>query len=411
MQTTFRLFFVFIFFLAATPTLFAQATPKDSLPRFIFEGYGSMQYSKYNWQIFPDKRSEIDLERFTMGGGYRFDKQWSMQGEIEIEHGGTGATVEFDRFEEFGEFEYEIEKGGEILLEQLHIDFTPSANSIIMAGRVKVPFGLYNFMDEPKEYSTTSLPEMESAILPTAWTEMGIATQHKLGKLTLRTALISGLDGSAFNSANFVRRGNQRRFETVKAEDLALAIRLDYQIGDNADTKIGASFYGGNTRNNRPKPDLKVDAYLALADVHATLEGKLIRGSLLGVWGVLQNSEAVTIANRSLSNNLNVKRTPVGSQALGVSAEVGLQLFELWRKTPHKDALMAFLRYDYYDTQFRTEGLVFNNPRWERQTATIGLNYSPIPQIIFKAQYSYTDFGTNVADKQKTFSMGLGFQF
>ena len=41
-----------------------------------------------------------------------------LEAELEFEHGGTGITMEFDKLEEFGEFEMEVEKGGEVIVEK-----------------------------------------------------------------------------------------------------------------------------------------------------------------------------------------------------------------------------------------------------------------------------------------------------
>ena len=47
--------------------------------------------------------------------GYDFGKGWSMGMEIEFEHGGTESAIEIEN-EEGGEYEAEIERGGEVAL-------------------------------------------------------------------------------------------------------------------------------------------------------------------------------------------------------------------------------------------------------------------------------------------------------
>ena len=73
-------------------------------------------YFNYDWDTHPEKRDEADLERLVLEGKYQFNEQWSIHAEVEYEHGGTGATMEFDVFEEFGEFEQEIEKVEKLFL-------------------------------------------------------------------------------------------------------------------------------------------------------------------------------------------------------------------------------------------------------------------------------------------------------
>lgn len=86
---------------------------------------------------------------------------------------------------------------------------------------------------------------MESQILPENWTENGIGVSGVLGKrnnLKYHVSLVNGLDGSAFNSANWIKRGNQKRFEMVNAENFALCLRLDNQVNKNL--LYGFSIYG-----------------------------------------------------------------------------------------------------------------------------------------------------------------------
>jgi hypothetical protein len=131
-----------------------------------------------------------------------------------------------------------------------------------------------------------------------------------------------------------------------------------------------------------------------------------VRGLFL--YGTLENSDLVSKANRNLSNNLNVKRTPIGSKALGGYLEVGYNLFAFFKSSRICD---LFVRYDNYDTMAVVEGEIFDNPRWERQTWTFGANYHPHPQLVFKGHYARRRLGTEVDNKENTFALGLGFQY
>ena len=64
--------------------------------------------------------------------------------EIEFENGGTGATMEIEHNKEGGEIETEIEKGGEVALEQLHITKHFSNAFNLRIGHMIVPVGLTN---------------------------------------------------------------------------------------------------------------------------------------------------------------------------------------------------------------------------------------------------------------------------
>jgi len=386
-----------------------EATSSDVkwYDKFTMASYGVMNYHRYDWQILPSKRNDIDFERAVVQLGYQPSKRWLFNMELEIEAGGTGVALEFDPLEEFGEYEYEIGKGGEVWLEQFNFQYNITDNHQITFGRLKVPFGLMSFMDEPTEYHTATLSEMENTILPTNWTEFGVMASGRIkGNWKYYGGIVNGLDGSAFNSANFIKRGNQKRFETTNVNDIAVVGRIDYELG--YEKGFGVSGYFGNTVNNRPKPDIQYDAYLALVEAHGVYELAPFEFSGIVLYGQLQNSEAVSIANRNLSNNLNVKRTPVGRSVLGWSAEVAFEPFDLFKKHPNSE-LYFYGRIDSYDTQFTTQGAIFNNPRWDRITYSGGISFMPTIWLVFKAQYARQYLGITNNRIQDTFSMGFGY--
>ncbi|MEO7174905.1 MAG: autotransporter outer membrane beta-barrel domain-containing protein [Saprospiraceae bacterium] len=390
------------------------------LSNFNLAGYGAMNYYNFDWGTDSVKRNAIDNERFVLEMGYHWNDRIRLNAEIEFEHGGTGSSVEFDRFEEFGEFEYDISKGGEVLLEQMNLAFNIGKRSELKVGRVKVPFGLMFQREEPTDYLTAVNSEMETQILPENWTENGFLFAGKLGgrnQWSYYLSLVNGLDGSAFNSANWIKRGNQRRFEMVNAENFAFIGRMDFQVFEGL--QLGLSGYVSNTTDNRPKPDLKIATPIVLSEFHFQYNFKslIINGMLF--YGALSNSEALSNQNRNLSNNLNVKRTPVGASALGAFGEIALKVFgnQAIIRTFNKIDLTIYGRYDYYDTMLSTQGVIFNNPRWERQSITVGGVYKIIEDVHIKAQYTMRNVGapapTSIegSTSERTFVCGFAFEF
>ena len=149
---------------------------------------------------------------------------------------------------------------------------------------------------------------------------------------------------------------------------------------------IGFSGYHGGANQNRPKIDLEdVKGAVSIADFHFNIEKKnwKFRGMLL--YGNLQNSDKISQANRNLSNALNVKRTPVAKNALGYYLEAAYDVLST-RKTEKQ--LYLFGRYDFYDSMYKTTGVILDNPRWKRSVITMGANYFITPHIVFKAHYS-----------------------
>ena len=196
------------------------------------------------------------------------------ESEVEFEHGGTGVTMEFDRLEEFGEFEQEVEKGGEIVVEKLQATFQLRPAFNVRVGHLYVPVGLLTAYDEPEDYFTNTYPEAEAAVIPTIWHETGAGFFGQVGRVHYQGYVVTGLDATGFSSATWVRRGHQMRFETANAEDLALTGRVDFDVAPEC--RVGASAYYGNSAGNRPKPDLAVPAYVTIFDGHANADGRSV---------------------------------------------------------------------------------------------------------------------------------------
>lgn len=384
------------------------------ISKFRLNAYGVVNYYMFDWETSPDKRNAFDVERLNLYLYYDFNDKIEFKSEIEFEHGGTGATMSFDPLEEFGEFEQEIEKGGEVVLEQINLLFKIRKGFKVRVGKMRLYMGNASKQDEPKEYFTTYRSEVENTILPLGWYETGIELSGDLPLkkgseypcLSYKVYLATGLDNTGFSSQNWIRRGYQTRFETINANNIAYAFRLDYIFDEDAE--IGFNVYAGNATGNRPKNDFTANSWVTYGDAHFTLDKGAWRAQAYGMIGHVQNSEALSTANRNLSNNLNVKRTPVGKIAGGAYAELGYDLLALAPKEK-KQRFFLFGRAEWYDSMLDTEGTVSDNPRYQRQVYTAGLNYFPIPAIVLKTHYAWRILGSG--EQENTFSAGFGFNF
>ncbi len=386
------------------------------LQKFHFKAYGVINYYGFDWDTDQDRRNAFDTERLNIYIQYDFNDNIQFKTEIEFEHGGTGITMELDHFEEFGEFELELEAGGEIKIDQLNILFKYKPWLNFRAGRVKLYMGNASKLDESTTYFTGYRSVMENALLPMGWYENGIEVLGNFGKNNqwdYKLFFVNGLSSVGFTSANWIKRGLQQRFETINTENFAWSGRLDYLLPNSG--FIGLSGYHGGTNKNRPKTDLEdVKGAVSIADFHFNIEQKnwKLRGMFL--YGNLQNSDKISQANRNLSNALNVKRTPVAKNALGYYLEAAYNLLAT-RKTVKQ--LYLFGRYDFYDSMYKTTGVILDNPRWERSVITMGANYFITPHIVFKAHYAINSlgvdtldgFGNVIGNKERTFLAGMAF--
>ena len=116
-------------------------------------GYGEAVYShnfysdKYIRYTAKDpsvykgqSHGRFDLPHVVLFLNYNFGHGWSMGSEIEFEHGGTESAIEIEE-EEAGEYESEIERGGEVALEQFWIQKSICPEFNIKLGHIIVPVG------------------------------------------------------------------------------------------------------------------------------------------------------------------------------------------------------------------------------------------------------------------------------
>ncbi len=381
-------------------TVFVAKTEAEN--RFSFHGYSTINYYHFDWQTDPERRDAVDLERVALEFDYRLSPRIFVQSEIEFEHGGTGSTMELDKFEEAGEYEAEIEKGGEVKIEELSVGFLLHPMLNVRLGHFFVPIGFAAALDEPTDYFTVERSEAERALLPVLWDETGVELFGELPGVRYQVQMVNGLDASGFSSANWVALGHQGRFETVNADNWALAARFD--ATGIPFTQVGVSGYFGNSRDNRPKHDMVSPAYVGIVSGHAQWRYGpfVLRG--LGIWGGLSNSEAVTLVNKNQGTLLGAKNTPVASQAYAAFGEAGVDVLSLAGVS--RQSGFVFARIDAYDTMWKTQGNVSDNPAWERRTITGGINYKPHSQLVLKGQYAHRLNGHDQVEN--TLSLGLG---
>ena len=157
----------------------------DLLQRLTISGYGTMNYHNYlQHDLDPYTRNKIDMEKFSLYMHYRLLPKLRLFTEVEYEHGGTGASMEFDALEEAGEFEIEIEQGGEVKLEALYLDFAFHPLFNLRVGRAKIGVGLCNNFDRPNKHFTTTRIEGESTMIPSGWYETGPSVWVDVGQST-----------------------------------------------------------------------------------------------------------------------------------------------------------------------------------------------------------------------------------
>lgn len=382
--------------IAAVALAAACAAPAQA--QLTVGGYGEAVYS-YNfysdaWNRYknPEKfknahHSRVDLPHVVLYLGYDFGKGWSMGSEIEFEHGGVEAAVEMED-DEGGEYETEVERGGEVALEQFWLQKSFSGAFNVRLGHMVVPVGPTNRAHEPLNFFGVYRPVGDNSIIPCTWHETGISLWGRVGTWRYEAMLVPGLDSDRFGRDNWVKGGTGSPYEFKIANALAGAFRVDnYSVPG---LRMGLSGYVGNTFSNtlaQPNEnwdDVKGTLAVGAFDFNYSGYNIIARGGV--IYGHLSDADRITAFNKKMRNDSPSPKTNVASDAISVGVEVGYNIFAPLKVNDQK--LYVFGRYDYYDSMLHTEGGVMKYDWCGRTRLAAGVNYFPIKDIVIKGEYS-----------------------
>lgn len=400
--------------------------------KVMLSGYGDMQASYLDYGqdrnlshgAQQDSRVIFDATRFTAKiEGFFLPHDIEFEAEVEFEHGGTGTAMDIE-YEESGEYEHEIAKGGEVQLEEFYLKKLLNEHYSLAAGRILVGVGLLSAYSLPTDYLGVQRSETESVLLPGVWTEMGLGLDGDYEDFQFKLQVVNGLDSSGFSSHGWVATGHQGKFEQVSATDPAAVVRLDLKYFPGY--VLGVSAYYGDTSANRPiAADMRRDcnrqapneaapcgyvkAPVTIADVHVVAHLEKLRGSAAGIWGRLENASLVTQRNGILNKpSLGVVGTPVGSEALGAWSEIGYDVGAAVG-TARGAQLTPFARYEYYDTMHKTAPGIVKNPRFERRVVSLGLSYVVDGALFAKLDFGRRSYGSADFRPENAVNIGAGF--
>ena len=372
--------------------------------KFTIGGYGeatmSRKFYSNNYKRYTnpegykhDSYGEFDLPHVVIYLGYDFGKGWSMSSEIEYEHGGTEVAVEVEA-EENGEYETEVERGGEVFLEQFWLQKSFCKQANIRAGMLIVPMGGTNAHHEPNQFFGVFRPQGDNTILPCTWHELGIQFHGRHKWLGYTAQFLAGMESDLFGCQYWVKNGASSPYEFKLGNTYAGLGRLDFY--PTKGLRLSATGYCGNTFHNTlqntssSKYD-NVHGTLTMGSVELKYQGFnwIIRGS--GIYGHLADAATITSFNLSMSKNSISKRQSVASDAYSFWGEVGYDFFGLNAQLAQKQQkFYLFFHYDNFNSQYLVDGKKNYSYSWcGRQRFSAGFNYSPLPELIIKGEYAY----------------------
>ena len=399
--------------------------------RFRFGGYGEMvaNFKDYGINRFyghkegnaKQNHNTISIPRFVLAFDYKFTPKWILGAEIEFEYGGTGTSYELENTEN-GEYETEVEKGGEVALEQFHITrmIVPEFN--IRAGHLIVPIGLTNAHHEPINFFGSSRPEGETTIIPCTWHETGIEFLGKFGKdyatFDYEAMIVTGLNANGFDRNKWVRGGKQGLFEGDNFTSPAYVARLNY-TGVPGLRLGGSIYYCPNTGANSDKL-ITYDEIgripVTIYSLDAQYTNKYVTDRANYLSGNIAHADQLGAKNGKLSNKSGYSRTtPIAKRAVSYNAEVGLNLKSIVGGGKNFPVIYPFAQYEYYNSQEKGEGMDVMDARCQVSKWNFGLNWRALPNLVVKADYTTRHigtakvFGTGNYNSENEFGIGIAY--
>ena len=393
------------------------ATRQAAPGRLTIGGYGeavmtrnfySQSFNRYKKpENYKDDGSHgrFDLPHVCLNIGFDFGKGWTMGSEIEFEHGGNGTAVEIEA-EEAGEYEAEVEKGGEVNIEQFWInkEFLQGRFNV-KAGEIIVPVGYSNAHHEPNQFFTVYRPEGEATIMPNTWHQVGVSLWGRLKGWRYEAQFLSGLNSESFTAENFVHYGAMSPYEFKVANNYAGAARVDYYANPRLTRqepwlRVGLSgYYGYTFRNTLRTPGAKYDdvtGTLGIVALDFTLNrwNWIVRGNI--DYAHFSDADAISAYNQANWTHHKYQDgnphhySNIGSHAVAYAVEAGYNVFsQIPRLKDEK--LWVFGRFEHYNTM--ASGTYKEMYKYTKKyRAVMGVNYQPVKQMTIKGEYSYRFF-------------------
>lgn len=416
--------------LLSTAAFAQQKDDLKSFNSFRFGGYGEMtaDFKDYGTNRFngspagntKENRNAISIPRFVLALDYKFNKQWILGAEIEFESGGTGSAAELEKGEN-QQYETELEKGGEVALEQFHITRLIIPEFNIRAGHMVVPVGLTNAHHEPINFFGTARPEGESTILPCTWHETGLSFFGTFGKGLLRfdyeAMIVAGMNPDGFSRDTWVQGGKQGLFETDNFTSPGYVARLDWR-GVNG-LRLGvSSYFCNNVLSNADKVWKYADvpaSSLTILSADGQYSNRYLTARANIIYGDLENANKINSYRLPESSPYaDPKERSVAKNAITYGGEVGVNLRSIVgsEKCP---VIYPFVRYEYYNSQEKGEGRQTLDHRSQVSMWQGGINWKPLPNLAVKANYTTRQigtrkmFGTSSLNSENEFSIGIAY--
>lgn len=357
--------------------------------RLMIGGYGEVHY---NQPLSSDlyQNGKLDVHRMVMLFGYNFGHKTQFITELEFEH------------------------VKEVYVEQAFLQHKINDLVKIRAGLLLTPMGIINEYHEPTVFLSVERPNLDNALVPTTWREIGAGITGTYLPLSLKyqAYLLNGFAGYSNGDAKLggkkpLRGGRQKGAESFTSSP-NVSGKIEY-FGFRG-INLGLSGYFGKTQSTLYNGIDKSDkAAIATADssvVGISMVGIDARYNKAGIQArgqfylaSLSNTEAYNAFTLDTDGNMN----DLGDMFHGFYIETGYNVFNTAENIA--SSLVPFIRYSMYDLHAKTSNTIQQNDAYNLNIITTGIAWTPSKGSVFKAD---VQFAKSKADKDYSTVLNLG---
>lgn len=328
-------------------------------------GYGELHYNGGN-------TDELDFHRFVLFVGHEFSDRIRLFTELELEHGLVEDTSDGSG-------------PGEVELEQAWVEFDLTEQASARAGVFLLPVGILNETHEPPTFYGVERNRVEKNIIPTTWWEGGAGLAYTFSNgIRLDTQIHGGLDVPVTGSNAFKVRNGRQKTAKSKLRDPAVTGRIRYTGLPGVEIASTLQYQADVTQGDPGDPETSATLWETHADITRSV------------------GDGVKLGFRALYARWDLDGT--GAKAVGRDTQYGWYLEPSVRFDTGIGDLGLFTRYS------RDDNTAGDNTDSEFVEYSLGLNYWPHPDVVFKADYQIQQPPEGTA-RDNRFNVGFGFQF
>ncbi len=338
-------------------------------------GYGELHSTHTNGKDGSTSDTDkTDFHRLVLFVGHEFNSWSRFASEIEFEHSWAGEGKE-----------------GDVIVELAWLELDLNANHHFRAGADILPVGIMNLTHEPTTFYGVERNMVEAEVIPTTWTEAGAGFwgQVALG-LNYNVFAHTGLKVATSGSKAMQVRSGRQKVANGTDQDIAILGRMTYTGVPGLELAFTVDYQNDYTGT---ADAIEASAYLIETHVDYKHSSGLGLRALYARWDFGKDSSQSFDPGAWGADELD-----------GWYVEPSYK-FDMIGSMPGE--LGLFVRYEEFDERDGAS----NKKYVKHEMFSVGANWWPTPDIIFKIDGQFEDAPMSKIGTQTGLNLGLGFQF